>query len=582
MNRFEKIGREELLKRMAQIRTRAEFADFLEISPTQLFGHLHKSSKNEYVRFEIPKRSGESRVILAPTKELKFVQRTLNEALQLIYISKPCAFGFVYGRNIVDNATRHVRKRFVFNLDIEDFFPSINFGRVRGLFMAKPYEFTPSLATLIAQLCCTNNQLPQGAPTSPVISNMICARLDSEMMKIAKEHKCIYTRYADDITISTSLRHFPPEVAAVKSDVAGEKVQVGYAIQKAIEDNGFEINEEKVRLQSRIQRQQVTGLTVNEFPNVSQKYIRQVRAMLHAWSVYGYELAEKEYREKYQKKHRNNNRPRVSFRKVLKGKIDFLGMVRGTNDKIYIKYWNQLVYFEPRYGEPRYPQDFTFPLNKPLLFVEGITDRDILNFAIAVLAPDLVSKIFIYSDSNAGASWVTDKIIAWVRDRNPTPVIALFDKDQSGDNAKKEADDYFLRIKRKHAAKTLRYEAPKHLHGIFDKKLSVDVTLEEMFPPQIWLYAKSQNWLVTRKDALTQNKFDEHDQTFSDYCKEKGLSDVEQLYVQYKIGDDKTKRLLVNYIRGLHPVEKRAVLEPFGKIVEQIRKHLDRHSGDVN
>src|SRR4030095_6024747 len=117
------------------------------------------------------------------------------------------------------------------------------------------------------QLCCYNNHLPQGAPTSPVISNMICSRMDFELQGLAKKHKCTYSRYADDLTISTSIPFFPQELATLRKTDTGLIVEVGKPLRELIESNGFEINEAKLALQRQNWHQEVTGLTVNVMVN---------------------------------------------------------------------------------------------------------------------------------------------------------------------------------------------------------------------------------------------------------------------------------------------------------------------------
>jgi RNA-directed DNA polymerase len=182
----------------------------------------------------------------------------------------------VVGKNIVDNAQRHKKKRWVLNIDLDNFFPSINFGRVRGMFLKKPFYVPESVATLLAQICCYGNNLPQGAPTSPIISNMICAKMDSELQDLAWTCRCFYTRYADDITFSTTLPDFPVQIAKVHSLL---DIELGKELKGIIESNGFNINPNKTRAFSYKQRQEVTGLTVNKRPNVRRKYIMQVRAI---------------------------------------------------------------------------------------------------------------------------------------------------------------------------------------------------------------------------------------------------------------------------------------------------------------
>ncbi|MCF2145805.1 reverse transcriptase family protein [Desmonostoc muscorum LEGE 12446] len=235
----------------------------------------------------------------------------------------------------------HTKKRYVLNLDLTDFFPSINFGRVRGMFMATPYSLHPDVATVLAQICCHNNQLPQGAPTSPIVTNMICAKMDSQLQRLAKEYKATYTRYADDITFSTTLPKFPEELAYILAEEDVEKIFIGNRLLSIINENGFEVNNQKNRLQVKGNHQEVTGLTTNMFPNVDRNYVRQVRAMLHAWAKFGLEAAEKEYQEQYQYKSRLSTKGKQDFKQVLRGKIEFIAMVKGRDDYIYKKYLKQ-------------------------------------------------------------------------------------------------------------------------------------------------------------------------------------------------------------------------------------------------
>lgn len=202
-----------------KLRTRENVAALLDVRNTQLNYHLRISSpKSRYTTFSLPKKSGGIRTICAPITALKIIQQKLHQVLQMVYDPKPAAQGFLMGRSIITNAQRHVGKRFVLNIDLLDFFPSINFGRVRGLFLSKPYSLPENVATILTQICCHENFLPQGAPTSPIVSNMICRKLDSQLQRIAKEYRCTYTRYADDITFSTSLKTFPPSLAKIISD----------------------------------------------------------------------------------------------------------------------------------------------------------------------------------------------------------------------------------------------------------------------------------------------------------------------------------------------------------------------------
>ena len=201
--------------------------------------------------------------------------------MQSVYRPKPSVHGFAPGKNVKTNALQHIGKRWVFNTDLENFFPSINFGRVRGMFMGKPYCLPANVATVLAHICCYKRYLPQGAPTSPVISNMICAQMDSQLQQLAKAvDRSTYTRYADDITFSTTIKTFPTEIA-ILDDL--NQLRPGDQLEQVIKQNGFNINRSKIWLSGQNRRQEVTGITVNEFPNLSRKFTNQIRAMLHAW-----------------------------------------------------------------------------------------------------------------------------------------------------------------------------------------------------------------------------------------------------------------------------------------------------------
>ena len=192
--------------------------------------------------------------------------------------------GFAKHLSIVTNANIHRRRRYLLNLDLKDFFPSINFGRVRGMFIKdKRFALDPKIATLIAQIACYDNVLPQGSPCSPVISNIIGHLLDIRLVRFAKAQKCTYSRYADDITYSTNAKLFPTDVAAPIGGTEHEWT-LGAALLKEIDKAGFAINPAKTRMQYRGSRQVTTGLLVNEKPNILPEYYRTVRAM--CWSLF--------------------------------------------------------------------------------------------------------------------------------------------------------------------------------------------------------------------------------------------------------------------------------------------------------
>ena len=426
---------DELVKQFFALRTRKDVAELLEIDDSRLVYHLYiVPPSKRYTTFDIPKKSGGVRGISAPATALKIIQRKLNQVLQHVYEFKAPVHGFVYGRNIVTNAEMHRSRKHVFNIDLRNFFPSINFGRVRGMFMAIPYNLNPDVATVLAQICCFDNQLPQGAPTSPIISNMICAKMDSQLRRLAQRHRCIYTRYADDITFSTSMRSFPDALASVNP--AGQ-MEVGSELRRIIEENGFEINPDKVRLQTRKYcRQEVTGLTVNKFPNVRRKYVRQIRAMLHAWEKFGLEAAEEEFSERWDDKHRDPQKESPSFKQVVKGKIEFLGMVRGKNDYIYLRFCNQLGKLAPELVRGlEFITEAEVTTEKPLILTEGKTDWKHLKAALAQLQSsgyftDLDIEFHVYEEEiDMGDTELLRICDTYCKTPRARPTICIFDRD---------------------------------------------------------------------------------------------------------------------------------------------------------
>jgi RNA-directed DNA polymerase len=348
----------ELRERFFALETREAVASLLDVKYTHLTWCVYRVPLClQYTHFLLPKKSGGNRTIMAPVSTLKLIQRKLSQVLAAVYKPKPSAHGFLRGRSIVTNAKQHAGSKYVLNLDLKDFFPSINYGRVRGMFMGTPYRRNPSVATLLAAICCADNQLPQGAPTSPIVSNMICAKMDSQLQKLAGENRCFYTRYADDITFSTDARRFPQALAiAPPSDELGPTI-VGPALVSVIQSNGFEINDNKVRLQGRGARQEVTGLTTNRLPNVQRRFAAQIRAMLHAWERYGHDESEREFLAHYDHKHRLYEKNPPRFKNVVLGKLSFLAMVKGVQDPTYRKLAMQYQSLNPEFILPPTPLD---------------------------------------------------------------------------------------------------------------------------------------------------------------------------------------------------------------------------------
>lgn len=330
------------LKAITTLNNPKDVADLLEVPLGQLIYILYNQpASKSYNSFLIPKKTGGHRTIKAPLGSTKILQEKLKPMFVKLYRTKLAVHGFVPNKSIVSNAQAHRKKRYVLNIDLKNFFPSIHFGRLRGLFMSYPFNMGPKAATIVAQICSSNQQLPQGSCVSPVLSNFIAADLDKKLTVLAKRYKLTYTRYADDITFSTGQKTFPRSIATYEGDnPITNKVVLGELLVETIASASFEINYDKVRLQIRSVRQEVTGLTVNEFPNVKREYIRNIRAMLHAWEKFGLIAAEATLIEKYSKTSIEIPFEKLNgsyFKNVLYGKLAFVKMVRGDDDNIYIK-----------------------------------------------------------------------------------------------------------------------------------------------------------------------------------------------------------------------------------------------------
>lgn len=213
-----------------------------------------------YKQAVISKKKGGNRILNMPSENLKYIQKWILEnvlyKIECSYVST----GFVPQKSIVDNAKQHIDKECVINLDIKDFFPSISYIQVYNLF--QNFGYTKHLSMVFAGLCTYNNVLPQGAPTSPYLSNLVCTRLDSRLLGLANYIGATYTRYADDITFS------------------GKKEITKYIklIKRVIKEERFNVNEKKVRVQFKHHKQMVTGLVVNtklSIPIKTKKYLRQ-------------------------------------------------------------------------------------------------------------------------------------------------------------------------------------------------------------------------------------------------------------------------------------------------------------------
>lgn len=386
-------------------------------------------TKKFYKCFTIKKKSGADRQINAPVDQLKAIQKSLSIVVQCVFKPSNASYGFVWDKSIVDNARKHVDSRYVYNIDLKDFFESIDQARVWKCLQLSPFNLVdleakqllqnkdnrniidvlfkngstakvsinkgfdedgeavflddknmlapgwcikkikgdnwiiqPStaesvtsnshevvrqysnrgmLANLIAAICCTqltvermdeNNTwqkvkrrvLPQGAPTSPVITNIVCQRLDQLLTGVANRFGLRYTRYADDITFSSQHNIYQNEGEFLKE------------LHRIIKEQGFHIKNSKTRLQKDGYRKEVTGLLVNEKVNVQARYTKQLRMWLYYWEQYGYEKAYSLFTDQYKKDKGHVKKGEPSLINVLGGKLEYLKMVKGENNSTYM------------------------------------------------------------------------------------------------------------------------------------------------------------------------------------------------------------------------------------------------------
>ncbi len=266
--------------------------------------HSETATVTHYVRFQVPKKSGGMRELSAPHHDLAATQQWILMHILEKIPTHDAAHGFVPGRGTMSNAVPHVGRATVINLDLKDFFPSITYPRVKGIF--QELGFSPAAATILALLCteCPRRKvayngktffvatgprgLPQGASTSPALSNLLARRLDARLAGLAAKLGFAYTRYADDLTFSGDGQAAAKTaylLARVRHIVAGENLVV---------------NEKKTRVQRPGRRQEVTGVVVNRRPNVPRRVTKRLRAILHHAKKEGLAAQNREHRDNFE------------------------------------------------------------------------------------------------------------------------------------------------------------------------------------------------------------------------------------------------------------------------------------------
>ena len=385
------------------ITDKRDFAEFIDVQYRHLTYLIYfRKIENLYTSFEIPKKSGGTRLINSPKSELKSVQKRIAKKLEEYFfdlesqglVSTKLSHGFTKSKSIITNSESHRNKRILLNIDIENFFPSFHFGRVVGFFEKNKHLKLPrEVAIFISQLVCYDGSLPQGSPSSPIITNLICQILDFRISKLAKSFSLSYSRYADDMTFSTNDEKFFDRF----EDFLRE-------ISRVIKQAGFELNKEKTRLQTRQSKQLVTGLVVNKKINVQRKFYKDSRAMAYNLYKKGEFFIEGEKGSK----------------KQLLGRFNFIDQLekynnriqeeaRLKNDYIYqqknllitqnefrsdLDYLNKLTAKEREYRKLLFYYHF-FDTEYPVIVTEGKTDSRYIKAALKKhysQYPNLVSR----------------------------------------------------------------------------------------------------------------------------------------------------------------------------------------------
>lgn len=533
------------LVRLKKSKSINDVANLLGFQPKALAYVIYKIPEDKkYYSFKIPKKNGGDREINAPIPQLKKVQSRLEKILfncteeilahdeqykhQYQYMRrrarKAISHGFKKGLSITSNAELHINRKYVLNIDLENFFPSINFGRVRGYFLKnKHFQLDPKVATVLAQIACYKNGLPQGSPCSPIISNMITQTLDVRLVKLAKEYKCTYSRYADDLTISTNQKVFPNALAALNNN----SLTVGAKLHQCINRAGFNIKNSKTRLQIYQSRQMVTGLVVNKHLNVRSDYYRRARSMCneffrkgtyftkknngntlsttsHLNGILNHIYHIKNYKNRYAqegyRKHRHDGylSPKQDHEKGKYPPLNRCNQYSDESHKVAIdgikNLYSKFVFFKNFYL-----------IEKPLIFCEGPTDNIYLRCALKQLAasyPNLIgisstqkslkvnffnrteinNEMLKLAEGASGLKFIALGYERWMKRYTCTgkkhPVVMIVDNDKGGN----EVILPFAKTSRK--IKPNIYYITENLYIIQIPKIkNMDTELEDYFEP---------------------------------------------------------------------------------------------------
>jgi retron-type reverse transcriptase len=308
------------------------------------------SKVRHYQHFAIQKKTGGTRLISAPMPRLKRLQYwVLVNILQPLPLTEQ-AHGFVHNRSIVSNAKPHVGQAIVINLDLKDFFPTISYARILGLF--KQLGYNTEVASLLALLCSESEtqavemdgqryfiqqgsrRLPQGAPSSPLISNLVCRRLDKRLQGLASKYGFAYTRYADDLSFSTA-----DKTASVRGLL--------HWVKATILEEGFTVHPDKTRIMRQGARQEVTGVVVNQHLSLDKHQLKRFRALLFQIDKDGY-----------------TGKTWGNGKHLLASVQAYAHYVKMVNPSKGLQFLQQIAAIEAKHGQPR--SHYLLKISKPL------------------------------------------------------------------------------------------------------------------------------------------------------------------------------------------------------------------------
>lgn len=310
-----------------------------DITPDEIINHCDINNSNRYNKLQIPKKHKKGfRTVYAPQGKLSIILKALNEILNSLYIPDKYVSGFIRKRSIADNAYNHIGQQYVLSIDLRDFFEHIKYDRIVQKLTEKPYSFPTEIARVIAQLTCIVNPkdnsicLAQGSPIAPIISNIVFENIDRSIYNYCCSNFVRYSRYADDLTFSCN------------QDILHNKGTFMNAISTLLLNEHFPINKKKTRLRNRSQRQEVTGIVVNVKPNVPRSFIKDIRNLLYIWEKHGIKDVYKSFFFHHNKQWQNQKKDVPYVVNYLRGKISYLGLIRGYSDNTYIKFTQKFNY----------------------------------------------------------------------------------------------------------------------------------------------------------------------------------------------------------------------------------------------